>query len=77
MPYDPGAKGGHITALGRMLVAAGCSAYKEGPGPVWTSADSESMRKYQIKVGDQGSAADGIPGKLQLARLKRGFGRSA
>ncbi|MEU3351307.1 peptidoglycan-binding protein [Streptomyces sp. NPDC037389] len=77
LAYGPGAKGDHITRLGRMLVAAGCSAYKEGPGPVWTSADTESMRKYQIKIGDRGADADGIPGKLQLDRLKRDFGRAA
>ncbi|MCC3773660.1 peptidoglycan-binding protein [Streptomyces sp. UNOB3_S3] len=77
LSYGPGAKGDHITALGRMLVAAGCSTYKEGPGPVWTSADTESMRKYQTKIGDGGTDADGIPGTLQLARLKRDFGRAA
>ncbi|QLE71120.1 CHAP domain-containing protein [Streptomyces rectiverticillatus] len=77
LAYGPGAKGDHITRLGRMLVAAGCSAYEEGPGPVWTSADAASMRKYQLKIGDTGSEADGLPGKLQLARLKRDFGRAA
>ncbi|GAA0455938.1 peptidoglycan-binding protein [Streptomyces stramineus] len=77
LPYGPGAKGDHITRLGRMLVAAGCSAYEEGPGPVWTSADTASMRKYQIKIGDSGSEADGLPGKLQLARLTREFGKAA
>lgn len=77
LPYGPGAEGDHITRLGRMLVAAGCSAYAEGPGPVWTSADAASMRKYQLKIGDTGSEADGIPGKLQLTRLKREFGKAA
>ncbi|GAA0406117.1 peptidoglycan-binding protein [Streptomyces luteireticuli] len=77
LPYGPGAKGDHITKLGRMLVAAGCSAYEEGPGPVWTSADTESFRRYQVKIGDSGSDADGIPGKLQLARLKREFEKAA
>ncbi|GAA2719219.1 MULTISPECIES: peptidoglycan-binding protein [Streptomyces] len=77
LAYGPGARGDHITRLGRMLVAAGCSAYKEGPGPEWTSADTESMRKYQIMIGDRGSDANGIPGKLQLARLKRDFGWAA
>ncbi|MFE7313824.1 peptidoglycan-binding protein [Streptomyces sp. NPDC057555] len=72
--YGPGAKGDHITALGRMLVAAGCSAYTEGPGPTWSSADTESMRRYQIKIGDSGAEADGLPGPKQLARLKREYG---
>ncbi|MEU5186986.1 peptidoglycan-binding protein [Streptomyces klenkii] len=77
LAYGPGAEGDHITRLGKMLVAAGCSAYEEGPGPVWTSADAASMHKYQIKIGDSGSDADGLPGKLQLARLKRDFGMAA
>lgn len=77
LAYGSGAEGPHITALGRMLVAAGCSAYTEGPGPVWTSADTESFRRYQVKIGDSGADADGIPGPKQLARLKRDFGRAA
>ncbi|MBO1414453.1 LysM peptidoglycan-binding domain-containing protein, partial [Streptomyces sp. FH025] len=72
-PYGPGARGEHITAMGRALVRAGCSRYDEGPGPVWGSADTESMRAYQIKIGDTGSA-DGIPGPKQLARLLTEFG---
>ncbi|WP_228773606.1 peptidoglycan-binding protein [Streptomyces eurocidicus] len=77
LAYGPGARGDHIMRLGKMLVTAGCSAYTEGPGPVWTSADTKSMRKYQIKIGDRGADADGIPGSQQLARLKREFGKAA
>ncbi|ARZ66925.1 hypothetical protein SMD11_1264 [Streptomyces albireticuli] len=77
LAYGPGARGAHITRLGKLLVAAGCSAYEEGPGPVWTAADTESMRRYQIKIGDSGADADGIPGPRQLARLKRDFGEAA
>ncbi|WP_078657954.1 peptidoglycan-binding protein [Streptomyces rimosus] len=73
--YGPGAKGDHITELGRMLVRAGCSAYTEGPGPDWTSADTESMRRYQLKIGDTGVDANGIPGPKQLARLRREHGQ--
>ncbi|MFE2410852.1 LysM peptidoglycan-binding domain-containing protein [Kitasatospora sp. NPDC059408] len=72
-PYGPGARGEHITAMGRALVRAGCSRYSEGPGPVWGNADTESMRAYQIKIGDTDSA-DGIPGPKQLARLLADFG---
>lgn len=72
--YGPGSRGDHITRLGKLLVAAGCSAYEEGPGPVWSSADTASMRKYQIKIGDSGSDADGIPGPKQLARLEKEYG---
>ncbi|MFK0290317.1 peptidoglycan-binding protein [Streptomyces sp. NPDC090442] len=72
-PYGPGSKGDHITVMGRALVRASCSRYKEGPGPNWTSADTESMRAYQIKIGDHGSA-DGVPGPKQLAKLLREHG---
>ncbi|MCX4751435.1 LysM peptidoglycan-binding domain-containing protein [Kitasatospora sp. NBC_01287] len=72
-PYGPGARGEHITEMGRALVRAGCSRYTEGPGPVWGSADTESMRAYQIKIGDTRDA-DGIPGPRQLARLLAEYG---
>ncbi|MFD9569745.1 peptidoglycan-binding protein [Streptomyces sp. NPDC059982] len=75
LSYGPGSEGDHITELGRMLVRAGCSAYVEGPGPEWSSADTESMRRYQIKIGDVDDA-DGIPGPKQLARLKADFGQA-
>ncbi|MFI2609653.1 LysM peptidoglycan-binding domain-containing protein [Kitasatospora sp. NPDC018619] len=68
LAYGPGARGEHITAMGRALVRAGCSRYTQGPGPVWGRADTESMRAYQIKIGDTADA-DGIPGPKQLARL--------
>ncbi|MFJ7275331.1 LysM peptidoglycan-binding domain-containing protein [Kitasatospora sp. NPDC098663] len=68
LPYGPGARGEHITAVGRALVRAGCSRYKEGPGPVWGTADTASFRAWQLKLGDTDSA-DGIPGPRQLARL--------
>ncbi|MFJ1756019.1 LysM peptidoglycan-binding domain-containing protein [Kitasatospora sp. NPDC088134] len=73
LAYGPGARGEHITAMGRALVRAGCSRYTEGPGPVWGGADTESMRAYQIKIGDTDSA-DGIPGPKQLTRLLAEYG---
>ncbi|MFD4397865.1 LysM peptidoglycan-binding domain-containing protein [Kitasatospora sp. NPDC058478] len=72
-PYGPGARGEHITEMGRALVRAGCSHYTQGPGPVWGSADTESFRAWQYKLGDTDSA-DGIPGPKQLARLLTEFG---
>ncbi|MFJ5233952.1 LysM peptidoglycan-binding domain-containing protein [Kitasatospora sp. NPDC088391] len=72
-PYGPGAVGDHVTVMGRALVRAGCSRYKEGPGPVWGSADTESFRAWQLKLGDAADA-DGIPGPKQLARLLAEFG---
>ncbi|MFB7947025.1 LysM peptidoglycan-binding domain-containing protein [Kitasatospora phosalacinea] len=72
-PYGPGAVGDHITVMGRALVRAGCSRYTEGPGPVWGSADTESFRAWQLKLGDTADA-DGIPGPKQLTRLLAEFG---
>ncbi|WP_316526730.1 peptidoglycan-binding protein [Kitasatospora brasiliensis] len=58
-----------ITRMGVRLVAEGCSAYAEGPGPEWSDADLESFRNWQHKLGDSGSDADGIPGPKQWAAL--------
>ncbi|RKT16294.1 CHAP domain-containing protein [Streptomyces sp. 1114.5] len=59
-----------ITRMGERLVAEGCSAYAEGPGPEWSDADCESFRNWQHKLGDSGSDADGIPGPKQWAALQ-------
>ncbi|MFI2610784.1 peptidoglycan-binding protein [Kitasatospora sp. NPDC018619] len=58
-----------ITRMGERLVAEGCSAYAEGPGPEWSDADRESFRNWQHKLGDSGPDADGIPGPKQWAAL--------
>ncbi|MCZ0980143.1 peptidoglycan-binding protein [Streptomyces diastatochromogenes] len=59
-----------VTAMGRRLVAEGCSAYSSGPGPQWTDADRESFRKWQRKLGDAAAYCDGWPGKRQWDALK-------
>ncbi|MFF8610802.1 peptidoglycan-binding protein [Streptomyces sp. NPDC015346] len=59
-----------ITAMGRRLVAEGCSAYADGPGPHFTNADKRSYAKWQKKLGYSGAAADGIPGKTSWDRLR-------
>ncbi|PGH11254.1 hypothetical protein AJ79_04989 [Helicocarpus griseus UAMH5409] len=59
-----------ITAMGKRLVAEGCSAYKEGPGPQWTDADRDSYKKWQEKLGFRGQDADGWPGKESWDKLK-------
>ncbi|MCX4764310.1 peptidoglycan-binding protein [Streptomyces sp. NBC_01275] len=59
-----------VTALGRRLVAVGCSAYTSGPGPQWTEADRLSYAKWQRKLGYTGTAADGWPGAKSWAALK-------
>ncbi|WP_340382345.1 peptidoglycan-binding protein [Streptomyces sp. SS7] len=59
-----------VTAMGRRLVAVGCSAYASGPGPQWTEADRTSYARWQRKLGYSGSAADGWPGPASWAALK-------
>ncbi|WP_369377673.1 peptidoglycan-binding protein [Streptomyces sp. cg36] len=59
-----------VTAMGRRLVAEGCSAYSEGPGPRWTNADRESFRLWQRKLGDAPEYCDGWPGPRQWDALK-------
>ncbi|MEU6377495.1 peptidoglycan-binding protein [Streptomyces sp. NPDC046909] len=59
-----------ITAMGKRLVAEGCSAYTEGPGPQWTDADRASYAKWQRRRGYTGTAADGWPGAKSWAALK-------
>ena len=58
-----------VTAMGKRLVAEGCSAYSDGPGPQWTAADKASYAKWQRKLGYTGTAADGWPGKTSWDKL--------
>ncbi|MFI0780501.1 peptidoglycan-binding protein [Streptomyces sp. NPDC021212] len=58
-----------ITAMGKRLVAEGCSRYEEGPGPEWTDADKKSYAAWQRKLGYSGDDADGIPGKKSWDKL--------
>ncbi|WP_405793353.1 peptidoglycan-binding protein [Streptomyces sp. NBC_01506] len=59
-----------ITAMGKRLVAEGCSAYSSGPGPQWTAADRKSYAAWQRKRGFSGADADGWPGKTTWDALK-------
>ncbi|MFF1410309.1 peptidoglycan-binding protein [Streptomyces sp. NPDC058289] len=59
-----------VTAMGKRLVAEGCSAYVEGPGPQWTEADRRSYAKWQRKLGFTGADADGWPGRTSWNALK-------
>ncbi|MFD5647880.1 peptidoglycan-binding protein, partial [Streptomyces anulatus] len=59
-----------VTAMGKRLVAVGCSAYKTGPGPQWSDADRQSYAKWQRKQGHTGAGADGWPGKSTWVALK-------
>ncbi|WP_455713417.1 peptidoglycan-binding protein [Streptomyces tanashiensis] len=69
LPYGYGATGTHITKVGQALVTKGCSAYKTGPGPEWTDADTLSYQKWQKKLGLTGKDADGVPGENSLKQL--------
>ncbi|MFI8254072.1 peptidoglycan-binding protein [Streptomyces filamentosus] len=59
-----------VTAMGRRLVAEGCSRYRSGPGPRWTEADRQSYAAWQRKLGYFGADADGWPGKSSWDRLR-------
>ncbi|WP_432006295.1 peptidoglycan-binding protein [Streptomyces parvus] len=59
-----------VTAMGKRLVAEGCSAYVSGPGPQWTEADRKSYAKWQRKLGFTGADADGYPGKTSWDKLR-------
>ncbi|MFB7228533.1 peptidoglycan-binding protein [Streptomyces fimicarius] len=59
-----------VTAMGKRLVAEGCSRYAVGPGPKWSEADRKSYAAWQRKLGFSGSDADGYPGKSSWDRLK-------
>jgi hypothetical protein len=59
-----------VTAMGKRLVAVGCSAYKVGPSAQWGDADKASYAKWQRKNGYTGADADGWPGKTTWDALK-------
>ncbi|MEU2992964.1 peptidoglycan-binding protein [Streptomyces griseoincarnatus] len=59
-----------ITAMGRRLVAEGCSAYRRGPGPQWTEVDRQSYARWQRHLGYRGDDADGWPGRASWNALK-------
>lgn len=68
--FRVGQKSPIITAMGRRLVAEGCSRYEKGPGPHWTEADRRSYAAWQHKLGFTGKDADGIPGRVSWDKLK-------
>ncbi|MCF3119700.1 CHAP domain-containing protein [Streptomyces arenae] len=68
--YGYGAKGDHVTRVGRALVAKGFGKhYTEGPGPLWTDADTRNYAAFQRSLGYRGADADGVPGPDSLTRL--------
>ncbi len=74
--FGPGASGGHVTELGRMLVKRGGGRfYQVGPGPRWSDADRRATQAFQKAQGWQGAEADGIPGPATWRYLVEGKGR--
>jgi hypothetical protein len=59
-----------VTAMGRRLVAEGCSAYRVGPSSQWSDADRQSYAKWQRKMGYSGADADGWPGATSWNALR-------
>ncbi|WP_435601440.1 peptidoglycan-binding protein [Streptomyces sp. C10-9-1] len=68
--FTTGRRSAVITAMGRRLVAEGCSRYRIGPGPVWSDADRASYAAWQRKLGYSGGDADGIPGRSSWDALR-------
>ncbi|MEW2635271.1 peptidoglycan-binding protein [Streptomyces sp. NPDC048389] len=70
LAYGHGARGEHVTAVGRALVAAGHGDhYRVGPGPTWSDADTLNYASWQRSLGYSGADADGVPGKSSLRLL--------
>jgi hypothetical protein len=70
LEYGYGARGAHVTAVGKALVAKGHGDhYEVGPGPTWSDADTRNYSAYQRSLGYTGSDADGVPGETTLRRL--------
>ncbi|WP_274911815.1 hypothetical protein [Streptomyces sp. WZ-12] len=71
--YGPGTQGDHIQYMADCLWKAGCW---KGPkdAHAWGDGHTESMRAYQIAIGDADSA-DGVPGLKQLTRLETEHGQ--
>lgn len=74
LKYGYGAKGAHVTAVGAALVKEGFGHfYQEGPGPLWTDADTKAFSAWQLSLGYKGTAphqdADGVPGPVSLRKL--------
>jgi hypothetical protein len=59
-----------VTAMGKRLVAEGCSQYAVGPGPQWSEADQRGYAAWQRKLGYSGGDADGWPGEKSWTALK-------
>ncbi|MBB5934580.1 peptidoglycan-binding protein [Streptomyces zagrosensis] len=78
LSYGYGAKGAHVTRVGQALVKRGFGKhYAEGPGPLWSDADTLNYRDFQRSLGYRGADADGVPGPTSLTRLLGSTGKPA
>lgn len=68
--FRPGRHDDLITRMGQRLVEEGCSVYRVGPSPDWSTADLKSYMMWQRTLGFRGADADGIPGKYSWDALK-------
>ena len=66
--YVPGARGSHISAMQRALIARGMSI-PSGPTGLFGSETRAAVAAFQRSQGWGGSGADGVPGPATLARL--------
>lgn len=71
--FRMGARGRHVTWLGRRLKAHGFVRHHDGdgfqPGPLFTRYDRENVQDFQHAQGWRGRDADGFPGPETLKRL--------
>ncbi|MGW8554037.1 peptidoglycan-binding protein [Streptomyces tubercidicus] len=59
-----------IAAVAKRLIGEGCDSFSSPPGPVWGDAHRRSYAAWQIKCGQHGSAADGIPDEETWNKLR-------
>lgn len=75
-----GQKSPYVTELGKMLVAAKKNGskhnnyYKIGPGPIFTDADRQSLRSFQLSNRDLAGLPDGYPGPITWELLAKAAG---
>jgi len=69
--FEAGRRSPVIAGMHGRLVAEDCDRYTSGDGnDVWGAGDMRSYRAWQQKLGLEGDAADGVPGRFSWDRLK-------
>ncbi|MFD9322748.1 peptidoglycan-binding protein [Streptomyces sp. NPDC060053] len=68
--FQAGRKSPIIAGMHGRLVAEDCDRYTSSTGiDVWGPGDVRSYTAWQLKLGLEGSAADGVPGRFSWDRL--------